>query len=63
MQLDGNTNEVLQMLYILLTDKIHFQDLSDKNKFQKDKEWFGVDGLSLFNFLFSLIFDRIPTMC
>ena len=24
MQLDGNTNEVLQMLYILLTDKIHF---------------------------------------
>ncbi len=37
MQLDGNTNEVLQMLYILLTDKIHIQDLSDKNKYQKDK--------------------------
>lgn len=36
--IDGNTNEVLQMLYILLTDKIHFQDLSDKNKFQKAKE-------------------------
>ena len=50
MQLDGNTNEVLQMLYILLTDKIHFQDLSDKNKFQKDKERFGPNGSSLFNF-------------
>ena len=38
MQLDGNTNELLQRLDILLTDKIYFQDLSDKNKFQKDKE-------------------------
>ena len=51
MQLDRSTYEVLQILSISLTDKTHIRDLFDKTKFQNDKERFGPNGPSLFNFL------------
>ena len=50
MQLDRSTYEVLQILSISLTDKTHLKDLFDKTKFQNDKERFGPNGPSLFNF-------------
>ena len=50
MQLDRSTYEVLQILSISLTDKTHLRDLFDKTKFQNDKERFGPDGPSLFDF-------------
>ena len=50
MQLDRSKYEVLQILSISLTDKTHLRDLFDKTKFQKDKERFGPNGSSLFNF-------------
>jgi len=50
MQLDRSTYEVLQILSISLTDKTHMRDLFDKTKFQNDKERFGPNGTSLFNF-------------
>jgi hypothetical protein len=50
MQLDRSTYEVLQILSISLTDKTHLRELFDKTKFQNDKERFGPNGSSLFNF-------------
>lgn len=52
MQLDRSTYEVLQILSISRTDKTHLQDLFDKTKSQSqnDKERFGPNGPSLFNF-------------
>lgn len=50
MQLDRSTYEVLQILSISLTDKTPLRDLFDKTKFQKDKERFGPDGPTLFDF-------------
>ena len=50
MQLDRSTYEVLQILSISLTNKTHLRDLFNKTKFQKDKERFGPNGPSLFNF-------------
>ena len=50
MQLDRSTYEVLQILSISLTDKTLFRDLFDKTKFQNDKERFGPNGPSLFNY-------------
>ena len=50
MQLDRSTYEVLQILSISLTDKTPIRDLFDKTKFQNDKERFGPDGPSLFDF-------------
>ena len=50
MQLDRSKYEVLQILSISLTDKTHLRDLFDKTKFQNDKERFGPNGPSLFNF-------------
>ena len=50
MQLDRSTYEVLQILSISLTDKTLLRDLFDKTKFQNDKERFGQNEASLFNF-------------
>ena len=50
MQLDRSTYEVLQILSISLTDKTPLRDLFDKTEFQNDKERFGPDGPSLFDF-------------
>ena len=50
MKLDRSTYEVLQILSISLTDKTHPRALFDKTKFQNDKERFGPNGPSLFNF-------------
>ena len=50
MQLDRSTYEVLQILSISLTDKTHLRDLFDKTKFQHDKDRFGPNGPSLFNY-------------
>ena len=50
MQLDRSTYEVLQILSISLTDKTPLRDLFDKTKFQNDKERFGPNGPSLFDF-------------
>lgn len=50
MQLDRSTYEVLQILSISLTDKTPLRDLFDKTKFQNDKERFGLDGPTLFDF-------------
>ena len=50
MQLDRSIYEVLQILSISLTDKTPLRDLFDKTKFQNDKERFGPDGPSLFDF-------------
>ena len=50
MQLDRSTYEVLQILSISLTDKTPLRDLFDKTKFQNNKERFGPDGPSLFDF-------------
>jgi transposase len=50
MQLDRSTYEVLQILSISLTDKTHLKDLFNKTKFQYDKERFGPNGPSLFDF-------------
>lgn len=50
MKLDRSTYEVLQVLSISLTDKTHLRDLFDKTKFQNDKERFGPNGPSLFDY-------------
>lgn len=50
LQLDRSTYEVLQILSISLTDKTLLRDLFDKTKFQNDKERFGPNGPSLFNY-------------
>ena len=50
MKLDRSTYEILQVLSISLTDKTHLRDLFDKTKFQNDKERFGSDGPSLFDY-------------
>ncbi len=50
MKLDRSTYEILQILSISLTDKTHLRDLFDKTKFQNDKERFGPDGPSLFDY-------------
>lgn len=50
MQLDRSTYEVLQVLSISLTDKTNLRDLFNKTKFQNDKERFGLNEPSLFNF-------------
>lgn len=50
MQLDRSTYEVLQILSISLIDKTHLRDLFDKTKFQNNKERFGTDGPSFFDF-------------
>lgn len=50
MQLDRSTYEVLQILSISLTDKTPLRDLFDKTKLQNDKERFGPNGPSLFDF-------------
>ncbi len=50
MQLDRSTYEVLQILSISLTDKTLLRDLFDKTKFQNDKERFGPNEPSLFNY-------------
>ena len=50
MKLDRSTYEILQILSISLTDRTHLRDLLDKTKFQNDKERFGLNGPSLFNF-------------
>ena len=50
MKLERSIYEVLQILGISLTDKTHLRDLFNKTKFQNDKERFGPNGPSLFNF-------------
>ena len=50
MHLDRSTYEILQILSISLTDKTLLRDLFDKTKFQNDKERFGPNGPSLFDF-------------
>ena len=50
MHLDRSTYEILQILSISLTDKTLLRDLFDKSKFQNDKERFGPNGPSLFNY-------------
>ena len=50
MHLDRSTYEILQLLSISLTDKTLLRDLFDKTKFQNDKERFGPNGPSLFNY-------------
>jgi len=50
MKLDRSTYEILQILSISLTDKTHLRDLFDKTKFQNDKERFGPNEPSLFDF-------------
>ena len=50
MKLDRSTYEILQILSISLTDKTHLRDLFDKTKFQNDKEHFGPNEPSLFDF-------------
>jgi hypothetical protein len=50
MKLDRSTYEVLQILSISLTDKTNLRDLFSKTKFQYDKERFGPNGPTLFNF-------------
>jgi hypothetical protein len=50
MKLDRSTYEVLQILSISLTDKTHLRELFDTTKFQNDKERFGLNALSLFDF-------------
>lgn len=50
MKLDRSTYEVLQILSISLTDKTHLRELFDKTKLQNDKERFGLNALSLFDF-------------
>ena len=50
MKLDRSTYEVLQILSISLTDKTPLRDLFDKTKFQNDKERFGSNEPSLFDF-------------
>lgn len=50
MKLDRSTYEILQILSISLTDKTHLRDLFDKTKFQNDKERFGPNGPSLFDY-------------
>lgn len=50
MKLDRSTYEILQILSISLTDKTHIRDLFDKTKFQNDKERFGPNGPSLFDY-------------
>ena len=49
MKLERSTYEVLQILSISLTDKMHLKDLFDKTKFQYDKDRFGFNGPNLFN--------------
>ena len=50
MHLDRSTYEILQILSISLTDKTLLRDLFDKTKFQNDKERFGPNGPSLFDY-------------
>jgi len=50
MKLDRNTDEILQILSISLTDKTHLRDLFDKTKFQNDKERFGPNEPGLFDY-------------
>lgn len=50
MKLDRSTYEVLQILSISLTDKTNLRELFSKTKFQNDKERFGPNGPTLFNF-------------
>ena len=50
MKLKRSTYEVLQILSISLTDKTNLRDLLSKTKFQYDKERFGPNGPTLFNF-------------
>ena len=50
MKLQRSTYEILQILSISLTDKIHLTDLFDKTKFQNDKELLEPNGPTLFNF-------------
>ena len=50
MRLDRSTYEVLQILSISLTDKANLKELFSKTKSQIDKERFGPNGPSLFNF-------------
>ena len=50
MQLDRSTYEVLHVLSISLTDKTSLRDLFNKTKFQNDKDRFGLNEPSLFNF-------------
>ncbi|MFA7104805.1 MAG: IS4 family transposase [Dysgonamonadaceae bacterium] len=50
MKLDRSTYEILQILSISLTDKTHLRVLFDKTKFQNDKERFGPNGPSLFDY-------------
>jgi len=50
MKLNRTTYEVLQILSISLTDKTNLRDLFSKTKFQYDKERFGPNGPTLFNF-------------
>ena len=50
MKLKRSTYEVLQILSISLTDKTNLRDLLSKTKFQNDKERFGPNGPTLFNF-------------
>src|SRR5690554_391657 len=50
MKLDRSTYEVLQILSISLTDKTHLRELFDTTKFQNDKERFGLNAPSLFDF-------------
>jgi len=50
MQLDRSAYEILQILSILLTDKIPRRDLFDRTKFQNDKERFSLNRPNLFDF-------------
>jgi len=50
MKLDRSTYEILQILSISLTDKTHLRVLFVKTKFQNDKERFGPNGPSLFDY-------------
>ena len=50
MKLDRSTYEVLQILSISLTDKTHLRELFDTTKSQNDKERFGLNAPSLFDF-------------
>lgn len=50
MELDRNTDEVLQILNTSLTDKMPLKDLFNKTNFQYDKEQGDSKQPSLFNF-------------
>lgn len=50
MKLERNVYEVLQILGISLTDKIHFSDLFNKSNFKNVKERYNSSKPNLFNF-------------